>query len=303
MKKKKIIIVPLLIIMLAAGIILWFLLSEKNTDMIEEPHNQAVNPAITVPRNAGSTADLTLRAITENAGINAEIRNISVSNGAQGINEVYASPRDGENILFTNLSSVVTSNLTGFTETDAHDWVYWFTAFSPSVVVTRADSKHNSLDDLFSAAELTAANAGRGTMSYIAAQLLESERNITFIHRDYPGINPAINAVLEGEADFLIAPKSDVISLINSGRLKMLHEQNNFGEWYGFMLPKDVAEDILCFYDELWNEAVSGEAFALFAEENGLTARLMSREASAEIAADTAEIIERILRGTGYIAG
>jgi len=298
--------IPLLIIIIAAGIILWVLLSDKDSDMIDEPHIESIDPVIIVPWNAGGTVDLIVRAITTSADINAEIRNISGSNGALGINEAFASPRDGENILFTNLSSVVTSNLTGFTETNASDWVYWFTAFSPSVVVTRADSRYNSLDDLLSVEELAVSNAGRGTMSYIAAQLLESrenERNVTFIHRDYPGINPAINAVLEGEADFLFALKSDVINLINTGQLKLLDENNSFGEWYGFMLPKDTGENILCFYDELWNEAVNNEAFVLFAEENGLTAQLPNRETSAETAACTAEITEQVLRETGYIGG
>jgi len=309
MKKENIIplrmTISLLIIIIAAGIILWFLLSDKDKDKIDEPYIESINLVITVPWNTGNTADLIVRAITSNADINAEILNISGSNGALGINEAFASVRDGENILFTNFSSVVTSNLTGFTETDASDWVYWFTAFSPGVVVTRADSRHNSLDDLLFAAELsvTVSNAGGGTMSYIAAQLLENEQNVAFIHRDYPGINPAINAVLEGEADFLIAPKSDVINLINTGQLKILDEQSDFGEWYSFMLPKDTGENILCFYDELWNEAINSEAFALFAEENGLTAQLPNRETSAGIAAYTAEIIEQVLRETGYIGG
>lgn len=297
---------PLFAVIVIGGIVLWFLFSDRNGSDNEiftfEPPPISLEPVVTVPWNTGSMADSVARALLEASGINAEIRNINGSGGAIGINAVLAAPLDGENILGTNLLSVIISELTGLTPTGVDEWEFWFVAFSPSVLIVHENSGYRSLRALLSARELTAANAGGGTPSYIAAHLFaenaESE-NITLTHSEFPGTNPAINAVIQGEADFIIVPKADVAAVLNFGGLLVLDEMSDFGEWYGFMLPKGTDREILHYYDELFETAAQSGFFASFAEENGLILLQPDRTADTETAANTAEMIERVLRDSG----
>jgi len=293
-------ILIILVILLAAGAVAWVVFFTSS------PPVDTDKITVTVPWNAGSMADLTIRALTDK-----QVNNISGSNSAVGINEVYASSKDGLNVLGTNLSSIILSNLTGFTETGGEDWEFWFVAFSPCVAAVRSDSEITSLDDLISAGELTASNAGGGTMSYIAAHIVAERHNITMEHRDHPGINPAINDVLEGTADLIIAPRSDIIAALNSGELREIETDRlldtafgSWGEWYALMLPKETREDILEFYDEYWSEAASREEFTSFLTENGLLPvhpDLQNRKANKDIAIIMAEMIEMELVDSGYL--
>ena len=290
-------------ILIVTGIVLFVLFFSGNSDGDDPVGDLRVfieDMAVTVPWNAGGMADLIVRALT-----GSEVENRSGSNGAVGINEVYSSPLEGKKILGTNLSSVITSRLTGFTETGVAEWEYWFVAFSPCVIAVRSDSEFNSLEDLISAPELICANAGGGTMSYVAAHLFAELNSIALTHQDYPGVNPAANDVFGGLADFIIAPRSDMVAFLSTGRLREIEAGTvfapYFGEWYGFMLPKGTQEDVLHFYDELWSEASAGEGFASFTSENGLVSRQPDRETGIETATIMAELIERVLLGSGYL--
>ena len=289
-------------VLLVIGVIIWVLFFSGNIFSNREGvlRLDAEKLTIIVPWNAGNLADKTVRALTD-----SEIRNVSGSNGAVGINEVYDSPLDGLNILGTNLSSIITSQLTGFTESNVDDWEYWFTAFSPCVVAVRSDSGYLSLDDLLSASELTVAHAGGGTLSYIAAHMLSEQHGITFTYMEYPGTNPAINDILDGAADFIIAPRSDMISFLNSGELREIKIDpvfaRYFGEWYGFMLPKRSGNDILLFYDKFCSEITSSERFLSFTTENGMLPEQPNRKTGREIALSLANIIEKVLLESGYL--
>ena len=294
-------IILLLVILLVAGAVIWVVFFTSG------PPVDVDNMTVTVPWNPGSMPDLTIRALTD-----SKVDNISGSNGAAGINAVYASPHDGLSVLGTNLSSTILSNLTGFTETDVEDWEFWFVAFSPCVAAVRYDSEFTSPDDLISIEEPIVATAGSGTMSFIAAHLVAKRNDITFEYREHPGTNPAINDVLEGTADFIIAPRSDMIAFFNSGELREIESYflldnafGQWGEWYGLMLPKETGEDILHFYDEYWYEAVSDDSFTSFLAENGLLPvhpDLQNRKKVKEIAIVMAEMVETVLLDSGYLS-
>jgi hypothetical protein len=293
---------PLMVVILAARIVLWFMFWGDDDSIIgdkitEEPPLVPVSLSVIIPQNEGGVADSVVRAALENIGINANIRNISGSGGAAGINAAVT-----ENALIgTNLSSVITAQLMGFSGLGADDFEYRFIAFSPCVVAVRAGSWYHSLEDLFARAadnRLIAANAGKGTMSFIAAYLFAEEHGIAVIHQDHPGTNPAVDEILQRRADFIIAPEADLTFALDSGELRIIESGFTFGEYYGFLLPLVNLDDGQL---ELLEKAAGGGEFTAFAAGSGLAVHQPNRTADAETAQAQAEIIERVLHDSDYI--
>ena len=310
--KKPIIITAAALVCAAAVAVLFFI---SNRELFE--------PDIVVPWNPGGIADLTARALVPGS----EIKNIPGANGANGSNEVLNAPRDGKTALSTNLSAFVTSHMLGFTETGHTGWEIWLTAYAPAVVAVRADSPYNTLPDLLNAdGKPRCANAGGGTMSYVAAYLFAEAAGIDVEHTAYSGSNPAVNAVAEGNADFIIALSTELTAKLRSGELRALASLSDadlqlsgvpysipkasdavpalkniapFGEYYGMMMPKTTPRNALRNCDALWVAAVKRESYGTFADETGLLKLNAKRET--KTANRMASIICWTLYDSGYV--
>lgn len=333
--KRKRIWVPIAIIaavLLAGAATLYILRPDWLPDWLDNLLPDPPAPemsGLVVPWNPGGTADLTTRALLNIAAPDMSIQNIHGANGATGLNEVWNAAHDGSRVLGTNLFSLVTLRQMGFTDTGHGDWAVWLTTYAPSVIAVAADSPHQTLGDLLAAAranELRCANAGNGTLGFVAAHLFADGVGMDVKHTAYSGSNPAMNAVTDGDADYIVALSSEMIGKLRSGELRALASLSDstvsldgkaippasgtvpelvniepFGEYYGMMVPGDVSSGVLKGYDTQWTDAAASESFGTFAEEKGLIQLEVSRAHSIETTDRIASLVCWTLYETGCV--
>ena len=272
--------------------------------LLKDPPTQLT---VTVAWNPGSIIDNMIHTMAVDMDSQLTLQYIPGENGARGKNAVFQAAHDGANILATNMSAFVATEAMGFAESSPRrDWEVWLCAFSPSVVVVSADSSYESIGDLITdlrqnPGRLRCANAGFGTISYVAAELFSTRSVLEFDHIYYPGNSPAIQALLDKEADFAILQSDELVNRLRSGELKALcvfSEEDivlsgegseiaiptlkgscvnldlilPFGEIYGLPVPADVPINRIQGIEMLVKSAVVTEGFISFVNGKGLVA-------------------------------
>jgi len=271
--------------------------------LLKDPPNQLT---VTVAWNPGSIIDSMIHTMALDMDSQLTLQYIPGENGARGKNAVFQAAHDGANILATNMSAFVATEAMGFAESSPRDWTVWLCAFSPSVVTVSADSSYESIGDLITdlrqnPGRLRCANAGFGTISYVAAELFSTRSVLEFDHIYYPGDSPVIQALLDKEADFAILQSDELVNRLRSGELKALcvfsEEELDlsgegseiviptlkgscenldmilpFGEIYGLPVPADVPINRIHGIETLVKSAVETVGFASFVNGKGLVA-------------------------------
>jgi tripartite-type tricarboxylate transporter receptor subunit TctC len=190
----------------------------------------------------------------------------------------------------------------GFGESPRQNWTGWLCAFAPAIVVVAAGSPFVTLGDLTAALQqspgaLRCANSGFGTISFTAAQLFRTNTTLEFEHISHAGSSPAINALLNGNADFAILTSTEITHALRSAEIRALaaFTETNFtlassnseisippitgihsgldallpfGEYYGLFIPTDTPQ--LNSIESLLQTAVNTENFLTFTHERGL---------------------------------
>ena len=163
--------------------------------------------------------------------------------------------------LYKNLSYDPTKDLTAV----AH------VAYTPVVIVTRADSKFKTLKDVVDAARaqpdaVTFGSPGNGTTIHLAGEIFKSAANIKIRHVPYKGSNAAMMDVLAGNVDLLVSSLPSAISQIKSGKLRPLavtsakrstslpevptvaeqgYKDFDVSTWYGIFAPAGTPPEIV----------------------------------------------------------
>jgi tripartite-type tricarboxylate transporter receptor subunit TctC len=119
--------------------------------------------------------------------------------------------------LYKNLSYDPTKDLTAV----AH------VAYTPVVIVTRAESKFKTLADVVSAARgapdsITYGSPGNGTTIHLAGEIFKTAANIKMRHVPYKGSNPALMDVLAGNVDLMVSSLPSAMGQIKAGKLRPL---------------------------------------------------------------------------------
>jgi len=287
-KEKATILIIITAVLLSAAVSVYFVFDLRKlfADIPEQI-------TITVAWNPGSMADDIARVLAGNIDTQTAMQNIPGAHGANGLNAVFSTGADGANLLSTSLSAFVTSEAMGFAESSPDDWTAWLVAFSPAVLVVAADSPITNMSELNG---LTCANSGFGTVSFAAAELLSGD----YEHISFQGVNAAVNALFDGEADFAVLLKTEVAGRLNSGELRVL-ETMDFGEYYGLFVPESVKKSRLNGLDGLIESAVTSEAFIAFINENGISVTDYDRKQSGEIISGYGRLLRGIFYETGFL--
>jgi tripartite-type tricarboxylate transporter receptor subunit TctC len=98
---------------------------------------------------------------------------------------------------------------------------------SPAILVVDSASQYRTLTDLLNAArarpdELTLASTGPATATHIAFERLKRMAGVNMTFIPYPGIAPAINAVLGQHVTAAFGNYGDLIEQIKAGKLRAL---------------------------------------------------------------------------------
>src|SRR5215475_9589055 len=187
---------------------------------------------LVVPFAAGGPVDLVARTIATElpARLNTEviIENRGGAGGIIGTELVAKASPDGRTLLQASLGSHVLS--AALRPQLSYDPIKSFTPIVfvgvvPSLLVVSTQAKIDSLSDLLAAAKRKAVSygsAGPGTTMNIAAELLGSVTGIKTTHVPYRGAGPALNDLLGGHLDMIIADTPVLLPLVNTRAVRPL---------------------------------------------------------------------------------
>lgn len=232
---------------------------------------------IVVPYAAGGGVDIVTRLVSEKMGA-ALGQPIIVDNrpgAATNIGMAAVAQADADGYTLLTASNTLASNAALFsnlTFDPAHDFApVGSIGYAPLVVVVPEASPNKTLKDLIAygkshPGKLTYASAGSGSSGHLASELLKAEGGFDALHVPYKGGAPAITDLLGQRIDFMSINPLEVVSHIQSGKLRPLAVLNaqptallpqvpttaSLGlpeavatVWWGLVGPKDMPEPVV----------------------------------------------------------
>jgi tripartite-type tricarboxylate transporter receptor subunit TctC len=163
------------------------------------------------------------------------------------------------------------------------------------VLVVRSEAPWHNFREFLEAAEhdfgrLILANSGTGSIWHFNALLMEREGGVRFTHVPFNGSSAALGALLGGHVDAVVAGVGEVISHVESGRLRALlvldsersgllpdtpntvelHYDFGAGAWSGFFAPKGLPDEVRTVLEQAFREASETEEFRKLCRERGM---------------------------------
>jgi tripartite-type tricarboxylate transporter receptor subunit TctC len=229
-----------------------------------------------VPFPPGGGADLLMRVLAEQigrgAGVATVVENRPGAASIVGTEFVSRAAPDGGTVLIAANSFIIHpffkklnyDPLTSFAP------IAWL-ATSPQVIVVNAASPFHTLADLVETArakpgQLTNASVGPATTQHIAFELFKLRAKIKMIYVPFNGNGPAVNELLGGHVDSVMANYAEAAENIKAGnlralavgspaRLEWMPEVPTIAEsgypgyevsvWYGLFTPTDTPAAVI----------------------------------------------------------
>jgi len=186
-----------------------------------------------VPLTPGGSADLLARLVGQHLSqrwSQPVVVEMKPGGGTViGSNVVAKAPADGYTLLFAANSLVINAKLRNNLPYDglkAFEPVACM-ALSPQVLAVNPASPHQTLDAFLAAARahpgtLSLGSLGPATTQHMAVEALQRETDVHLIYVPYAGGAPAVNAVLGGHVDAVLANLAEVSAHIEAGTLRPL---------------------------------------------------------------------------------
>ncbi|MGQ3000042.1 Bug family tripartite tricarboxylate transporter substrate binding protein [Variovorax sp.] len=144
-------------------------------------------------------------------------------------------------------------------------------AFTPVVIVTQANSKYKTLDDVVKAARaapdtITYGSPGNGTTIHLAGEIFNGAAKIKMRHVPYKGSNAAMMDVLAGNVDLMVSSVPSAMAQIKAGKLRPLavtsarrssslpdtptvaelgYKGFDVSTWYGLFVPAKTPKEVI----------------------------------------------------------
>lgn len=156
-------------------------------------------------------------------------------------------------------------------------------AYTPVVIVTRADSRFRTLADLVAAARaapdtVTYGSPGNGTTIHLAGEIFNGAAGIKLRHVPYKGSNPAMMDVLAGNVDLMVSSLPSAMGQIRSGKLRALavtsarrssalpevptvaelgYKDFDVSTWYGLFVPAGTPAAVVATVHDAVNQLLA----------------------------------------------
>ena len=189
---------------------------------------------LVIPFPAGGPLDVTGREIAQQLtaawGQNVIVDNRPGAGGNIGADLVAKAAPDGYTVVMGALSThAVNPSLYPAMPYDAvKDFApITMVAVTPNVLVVRADSPINSVQDLVAAAKkspgkLAFGSGSIGSAGHLAGELFKVATGTDVIHVPYKGAAPALQALLAGDTSFMFDNLASAMAQVKAGKLKAL---------------------------------------------------------------------------------
>jgi len=125
--------------------------------------------------------------------------------------------------------------------------------YFPFLIVTSADSKFKTLNDLLDAAKkapesVSFGSAGIGSTHHLAGELLAKMAKVKLLHVPYRGDAASITALMANDVSCIVVPPTAVTSNIKAGKIRAL-ATSGAQRWSGMPELATVAEQGVANYD------------------------------------------------------
>jgi tripartite-type tricarboxylate transporter receptor subunit TctC len=232
------------------------------------------NVSITVPYQAGGTADLVTRKIGEklHQRLNRAVivENRPGASGSIGSNFVYRAQPDGYTLLSSPPTPIIVNQF--IQKSIAYEpeklRSIALLAVAPLVLTVRADFPARNMKEFVSYVNANAERisyASNGIGAHVATLLLMKAAGITGpVHVPYNGAAPALLAVLSGDAQFFIDNMSSTLPFVREGKMRILA--------IGSKERSSSLPDVPTFEETGYKDLVLTTWFGLFAPPNTSTA-------------------------------
>jgi tripartite-type tricarboxylate transporter receptor subunit TctC len=186
-----------------------------------------------VPFGPGGTADIVARLLAEHIGKAHGVATVIENRpGGGGVIATEAAARaapDGNTVLLNANAFIINPHLRKLTYDPLTSFVPVCQLISsPQLIVVNGLSPFHSLVEMLDAARarpavLTLASVGPASTQQIAFEVLKRRAGVEMIHVPFIGGNaPAVNALLGNHVDSALVNYSEVVDLLNEGRLRAL---------------------------------------------------------------------------------
>jgi len=211
-----------LLLMLASSLVSTLLYAQTASDSIR----------IIVPFAAGGPADQIARIISTPLAIalgkTAVVDNRGGAGGVIGVSLASKAPTDGNTLLLTTSSFVITAGITpnlSYNPRKDLEPVYLLGEVQTMLAV-RNNLGVNTLAELITKAKgsnkLNYGSTGVGGTMHIGAELFGKAANVQVVHIPYKGAAPAITDLIAGTVDFVNADVPILRNYVKDNRIKAL---------------------------------------------------------------------------------
>lgn len=250
---------------------------------------------IVAPWAAGGGSDRTSRAVADAAENHTDaswnVANQTGGSGSVGMSEVANSEPDGHTLGCTAPEIALFQHL-DIADLGPDDItpIMQYTEF-PAALVVREDAEYTSLDEWISYGqdnELQMANSGTGSSWHMAAAGIADEAGVDVNHVAYDGAEPAMTAVINGEADCTAVGAAEVAPQVRDGDLTALgvafeeqvdslpdtptmNEQGleiEIGSWLAHFAPGGMSDERQEEIVDVYNSIYEDDQFVEFMDNN-----------------------------------
>jgi tripartite-type tricarboxylate transporter receptor subunit TctC len=250
---------------------------------------------IVVPYAAGGAVDAFARVLTQQLsemwGQQVVVDNRPGASTMIGAEQVAKSPADGYTLLLTaELTLVIVPHLY---EKIPYDPLRDFAPIvalvsATQVLVVNPSLPVKTVKDLVALAkakpgQLTFGSFGNGSTGHLNMEVLQAMTGARFNHIPYNGAGPAMNDVIGGHIDFMLAALSIVKGNVQAGKLRMIgvgsnHRSSEFPDvptisesgaprfeaksWFGLVAPAGTPPDVIKKINQDVTRVISDHAFA-----------------------------------------
>lgn len=288
---------------------------------------------VVVPNAPGSSVDTIGRVVcielSRLLGQPMVIDNRAGAAGAIGVEVVRNAPADGYNLLIGSSSALSVAPLLqkAVTYSALRDFeLISLMALLPNVLVCNTQLPVQNLAQLITHAKAKGsasnmASAGVGSVSHLAGMALQSAAGFKSLHVPYKGGAQGVASVVSGETDWVLTPAPAAMSLVATGRLRLLgHSMSpdsqplgsvpslgaslpgfEFASWIGLMAPKGVPSSVIELLSKAMAAALLRPEVQKAFESNGAVAQASSPDGFRSHLARDIEINRKAVATAGLL--
>ena len=242
-----------------------------------------------VPWGAGGSTDQVTRVcageLEKPLGQTIVVVNQPGASGSIGTKNTLNAPRDGYTWTSGAAKDLGTYQVLGMIDSNIRDWHLFLNISLPQVVAVQAGSPYKDFGDLLKAfkanpGKIKVSSAGINSAGHSGIETIRKYTGISYKHITYDGGNPAVIAVVAGEAEVVTQLSSEETDMLKAGKLralavldsnpltiqgygtvppvtKWIPEFQGAPIYFGIFIPKGVPSDMVQTLGKLWD---SGKA-------------------------------------------